>query len=137
MSECLILVAEDERDIREFLAMALQVSGFHVVEARNGEEAIALATSHTPDLILLDIRMPKVTGFQACEALKSDPSTKDIPIILLSACANQDEIQRGLALGAEAYLTKPIGPDVLTQRVTDVLRQSGPQKTAVKVSLTA
>jgi CheY-like chemotaxis protein len=136
MSGSLILVAEDERDIREFLAMALEVSGFHVVEARNGEEAIALAASHTPDLILLDIRMPKVTGFQACEALKSDPNTKDIPIIFLSAYANHDEIQQGLALGADEYLTKPIGPDVLTQRVTDVLRQSRPQKTAVKVSVT-
>jgi CheY-like chemotaxis protein len=136
MSGSLILVAEDERDIREFLAMALEVSDFHVVEARNGEEAIALAASHTPDLILLDIRMPKVTGFQACEALKSDPNTKDIPIIFLSAYANHDEIQQGLALGADEYLTKPIGPDVLTQRVTDVLRQSRPQKTAVKVSVT-
>lgn len=136
MSGSLILVAEDERDIREFLAMALEVSGFHVVEARNGEEAIALAASHTPDLILLDIRMPKVTGFQACEALKSDPNTKDIPIIFLSAYANHDEIQQGLALGADEYLTKPIGPDVLTERVTDVLRQSRPQKTAVKVSVT-
>ena len=136
MSGSLILVAEDERDIREFLAMALEVSGFHVVEARNGEEAIALAASHTPDLILLDIRMPKVTGFQACEALKSDPNTKDIPIIFLSAYANHDEIQQGLALGADEYLTKPIGPDVLGQRVTDVLRQSRPQKTAVKVSVT-
>jgi CheY-like chemotaxis protein len=136
MSGSLILVAEDERDIREFLAMALEVSGFRVVEARNGEEAIALAASHTPDLILLDIRMPKVTGFQACEALKSDPNTKDIPIIFLSAYANHDEIQQGLALGADEYLTKPIGPDVLTQRVTDVLRQSRPQKTAVKVSVT-
>jgi len=136
MSGSLILVAEDERDIREFLAMALEVSGFHVVEARNGEEAIALAASHTPDLILLDIRMPKVTGFQACEALKSDPNTKDIPIIFLSAYANHDEIQQGLALGADEYLTKPIGPDVLTERVTDVLRQSRSQKTAAKVSVT-
>ena len=137
MSGALILVAEDERDIREFLAMALEVSGFHVVEARNGEEAIALAASHTPDLILLDIRMPKVTGFQACEALKSDPNTKDIPIIFLSAYANHDEIQQGLALGADEYLTKPIGPDVLTERVTDVLRQSRVQKTAAKVSIRA
>lgn len=136
MSGSLILVAEDERDIREFLAMALEVSGFHVIEARNGEEAIALAASHTPDLILLDIRMPKVTGFQACEALKSDPNTKDIPIIFLSAYANHDEIQQGLALGADEYLTKPIGPDVLTERVTDVLRQSRSQKTAAKVSVT-
>jgi len=80
--------------------------------------------------------MPKVTGFQACEALKSDPNTKDIPIIFLSAYANHDEIQQGLALGADEYLTKPIGPDVLTERVTDVLRQSRSQKTAAKVSVT-
>jgi CheY-like chemotaxis protein len=127
----LILIAEDERDIREFLAVALQVSGFDVIQARNGEEALALANNHRPDLILLDIRMPKVTGFQACEALKSNPQTRDIPVIFLSAYANQDEIRKGLALGADEYLTKPIAPDVLSQRVSDVLKQWKSQKTKI------
>jgi CheY-like chemotaxis protein len=132
-----ILVAEDERDIREFLVVALQVSGFNVIEARNGEEAIALTHRHYPDLILLDIRMPKLSGFQACEMLKAEPNTRDIPIVFLSAYANKDEIQRGLALGADEYLTKPIAPDVLIERVTEVLKQLRPQKTKMRVPVLA
>ena len=127
--ESLILIAEDERDIRDFLVLALQVSGFNVIEARNGEEAIVLANSHKPDLILLDVRMPKVGGFQACETLKSDPDTKDIPVVFLSAYANKDEIRQGLALGADEYLTKPISPDVLADRVSYILSQFKPEKT--------
>jgi len=127
MMGSLILVAEDERDIREFLVVALQVSGFNVIEARNGEEAVALANSHKPDLILLDVRMPKVSGFEACEILKSNPETKDTPVVFLSAYANKDEIRQGLALGADEYLTKPIAPDVLTERVSCVLREFKPE----------
>jgi DNA-binding response OmpR family regulator len=127
----LILIAEDERDIREFLMVALQVSGFNVIEARNGEEAVALANSHMPDLILLDVRMPKVTGFEACETLKASPNTKDIPVVFLSAYANKDEIRQGLALGADEYLTKPIAPDVLTERVSCILKQFQPEGTEI------
>ena len=76
--------------------------------------------------------MPKVTGFEACESLKSNPDTKDIPIVFLSAYANKDEIRRGLALGADEYLTKPIAPDVLTERVTCVLKQFKPEKTEIR-----
>ncbi len=132
MMGSLVLIAEDERDIREFLAVALQVSGFNVIQARNGEEAVALANSHKPDLILLDVRMPKVTGFQACEILKSNPDTKDIPIVFLSAYANKDEIRQGLALGADEYLTKPVAPDVLTERVSCILRQFKPERTEIR-----
>lgn len=128
-----ILIAEDERDIREFLVIALQVSGFSAIEARNGEEAIALAKSHRPDLILLDVRMPKVSGYQACEALKATPDTRDIPIIFLSAFANKDEIRKGLNLGAEEYLTKPIAPDFLTNRVSQILERVKPQKSRVRM----
>lgn len=131
MMGSLILIAEDERDIREFLVVALQVSGFNVIEARNGEEAVALANSHKPDLILMDVRMPKVTGFEACEILKSSPDTKDIPIVFLSAYANKDEIRQGLALGADEYLTKPIAPDVLTERVSCILKQFQPERTEI------
>jgi DNA-binding response OmpR family regulator len=120
----LILVAEDERDIREFLAVALQVSGFNVVEARNGEEAVDVAKDRRPDLILLDIRMPKLNGYQACETLKSTPYTRDIPIVFLSAFASESDIEMGLTLGAEEYLTKPIDPCLLTQRVSEVLQRA-------------
>jgi len=132
MMGSLILIAEDERDIREFLVVALQVSGFNVIEARNGEEAVALANSHKPDLILLDVRMPKVSGFEACEILKSNPETKDTPVVFLSAYANKDEIRQGLALGADEYLTKPIAPDVLTERVSCILRQFKPERTQIR-----
>jgi CheY-like chemotaxis protein len=132
-----ILVAEDERDIREFLAVALQVSGFNVIEARNGEEAVALTHGHNPDLILLDVRMPKISGFQACEMLKADPGTRDIPIIFLSAYAQKDEIRRGLALGADEYLTKPIAPDVLVERVTNVLTQFRSEKIEMRLPVWA
>jgi DNA-binding response OmpR family regulator len=118
-----ILIAEDEPDIREFLSIALQINGFNVITARNGEEAVALTSSHRPDLVLLDVRMPKVSGYQACETLKRSSDTREIPIVFLSAFANKDEVQQGLALGAEAYLTKPIAPDILVQRVNEVLQQ--------------
>jgi DNA-binding response OmpR family regulator len=118
-----ILIAEDEPDIREFLSIALQVNGFDVIAARNGEEAVALTNSHRPDLVLLDVRMPKVSGYQACETLKRASDTREIPVVFLSAFANKDEVEQGLALGAEAYLTKPIAPDVLVQRVNEVLQR--------------
>jgi CheY-like chemotaxis protein len=118
-----ILLAEDERDIREFLVISLQLNGYEVVEARNGEEAVAMAHRHRPDLILLDVRMPKVTGYQACEMLKSAPDTADIPVVFLSAFAQESEVEQGLALGAEAYLTKPIAPDELNQRLKAVLER--------------
>jgi CheY-like chemotaxis protein len=131
MTGSLILIAEDDRDIREFLVIALQVSGFNVIEARNGEEAVALASGQRPDLILLDVRMPKLTGFEACEILKANPDTRNIPIVFLSAYAHKDEIQRGLQLGAEEYLTKPIAPDFLIQRVGNLLEQFKPQRAKV------
>ncbi len=123
MLELSILIAEDEPDIREFLSIALQINGFNVIAARNGEEAVALTNSRKPDLVLLDVRMPKVSGYQACETLKRASETREIPIVFLSAFANKDEVQQGLALGAEAYLTKPIAPDVLVQRVNEVLQR--------------
>jgi CheY-like chemotaxis protein len=133
MTGSLILIAEDDRDIREFLVVALRVSGFNVIEARNGEEAVVLASSRRPDLILLDIRMPKVTGFEACEILKANPDTRNIPVVFLSAYAHKDEIQRGLQLGAEEYLTKPIAPDFLTQRVGNLLEQAKLRRAEVGV----
>jgi CheY-like chemotaxis protein len=85
MSEPLILVAEDERDIRDLIVFTLQLAGFNVVEVPNGEEAVKKALEIKPDLILMDVRMPKMTGFEACKALKQQEKTQDIPVIFLSA----------------------------------------------------
>jgi two-component system alkaline phosphatase synthesis response regulator PhoP len=125
MSEPMILVAEDERDIRELIVFTLQISGFNVVQVPNGEEAVKKATEIKPDLILLDVRMPKMTGYEACKALKAQKSTRDIPVVFLSAKGQEAEINTGLELGAEEYFLKPFAPDELSKRVNKILTKHG------------
>lgn len=125
MSGPLILVAEDERDIREQIVFTLQISGFDVIEAPNGEEAVKMATEIEPDLILMDVRMPKMTGYEACEALKKQERTKDIPIMFLSAKGQEAEISKGLELGAVKYFLKPFAPDELSEQVNMLLTTYG------------
>ena len=116
-----ILVAEDERDIRELIAFSLKLSGYDVTEASNGEEAYQKAIEILPDLILLDVRMPKMTGYEACKALKENDQTQDIPVVFLSAKGQEGEIRYGKDLGAEEYFLKPFAPDELTDRVKSIL----------------
>jgi len=125
MSEPLILIAEDERDIRDLIVFTLQIAGFNIVEVPNGEEAVKKALEVKPDLILMDVRMPKMTGFEACKALKQEEKTKDIPVIFLSAKGQEAEINTGLDLGAEEYFLKPFAPDDLIKRVNKVLTKHG------------
>jgi DNA-binding response OmpR family regulator len=125
MSEPLILVAEDERDIRDLIVFTLQLAGFNVVEVPNGEEAVKKALEIKPDLILMDVRMPKMTGFEACKALKQQEKTQDIPVIFLSAKGQENEINTGLDLGAEEYFLKPFAPDDLIKRVNIILTKYG------------
>lgn len=123
MSTAKILVAEDERDIRELISFSLQLSGYQVTEALNGEDAVQKAQQILPDLILLDVRMPKMTGYEACKILKENESTKGIPIIFLSAKGQETEIQQGKELGAEAYFLKPFAPDELNEQVKKILEK--------------
>ena len=125
MSSPLILVAEDERDIRELIVFTLQISGFNVVEVPNGEEAVKKATEIKPDLILMDVRMPKMTGYEACKALKDQESTKDIPVVFLSAKGQEAEINTGLEAGAVRYFLKPFEPDKLALQVNEILTEYG------------
>jgi DNA-binding response OmpR family regulator len=125
MSESVILVAEDERDIRDLIVFTLQLAGFNVVEVPNGEEAVKKALEIKPDLILMDVRMPKMTGFEACKALKQQEKTQDIPVIFLSAKGQENEINTGLDLGAEEYFLKPFAPDDLIKRVNIILTKYG------------
>ncbi|MEW6092777.1 MAG: response regulator [Chloroflexota bacterium] len=120
-----ILIAEDERDIRDLITFTLQFAGYEVVAAVNGEEALNLARNEVPDLILMDVRMPRMTGYEACSAIKADPKLKDVPVIFLSAKGQEAEIQTGLQAGAEEYLLKPFAPDQLTQRIQAVLQKIG------------
>jgi two-component system alkaline phosphatase synthesis response regulator PhoP len=118
-----ILVAEDERDIRELISYTLMFAGYEIVQASNGAAAVDLAVQEKPDLILMDVRMPRMTGYQACEALKQRPETKDTPVIFLSAKGQESEIQQGLGVGAVKYILKPFAPDELTSQVESVLKE--------------
>ncbi len=120
-----ILIAEDEPDIRELVAFTLRFSGYEVVSANNGEEAVRLASREFPDLILMDVRMPRMTGYDACRLMKASDELKDIPIVFLSAKGQEAEIQTGLEAGAEEYLLKPFAPDELTRRVRAILTRYG------------
>ena len=120
-----ILIAEDERDIRDLVAFTLRFAGYEVFAASNGEEAVEMAPNVSPDLILMDVRMPRMTGYEACRIMKLNPDLKDIPIVFLSAKGQETEIQQGLDAGAEEYLLKPFAPDQLTSHVKAILAKFG------------
>ena len=120
-----ILIAEDEPDIRELVAFTLRFAGHEVTTTSNGEEALTQATHLVPDLILMDVRMPRMTGYDACRAMKADPKLKNVPVVFLSAKGQDSEIQTGLDAGAEEYLLKPFAPDQLTERVRAILTKFG------------
>lgn len=118
-----ILIAEDERDIRDLVAFTLRFAGHEVVAVGNGEEAVSAARQELPDLILMDVRMPRMTGYEACEKMKADAQLKDIPVVFLSAKGQESEIRTGLDAGAEEYLLKPFAPADLTVRIGELLEK--------------
>ena len=116
-----ILVAEDEKDIRELIVFSLSFAGFEVVAAVDGQDAVEKAVEVKPDLIMMDVRMPRMTGYEACARMKAMDETKDIPVVILSAKGQESEIQTGLNAGAYEYILKPFAPDELIQRVKDIV----------------
>lgn len=120
-----ILIAEDERDIRELIKFTLVFAGHQITEARNGEEAVAKAKEVVPDLVLTDVRMPKMTGYEVCEILKNDEQTQHIPIVILSAKGQDEEVDRGKEVGADDYILKPFETDKLIERVAEILSRMG------------
>ena len=116
-----ILIAEDEKDIRELIVFSLQFAGFDVVPAVDGQDAVEKALEVKPDLIMMDVRMPRMTGYEACAKMKTMDEIKDIPVVILSAKGQESEIQTGLNAGAYEYILKPFAPDDLIQRVKDII----------------
>jgi CheY-like chemotaxis protein len=116
-----ILIAEDEPDIRDLVKFTLTFAGYEVVAVTNGAEAVEAARIEKPDMVLMDVRMPRMTGYEACAAMKADPLLKDIPVVFLSAKGQDSEIQVGLDAGAVDYLLKPFAPMELTERVGELL----------------
>ena len=116
-----ILVVDDEQDIREIIRIPLTQDGFQVIEASNGKDAIELAKKEKPDLITMDIMMPRIDGFAAAKIIKEDPQTKDIPIIILSVLS-QDK--KKFIRGITDYISKPFRPDELVAKIKEALEKT-------------
>jgi len=118
-----ILISDDERDIRELIGFTLRFAGFEVVLTADSIEALERAPLDQPDLILLDVRMPIISGYEVCRQLKENPATSAIPVVFLSAKGQEGEIKQGLESGAVEYIVKPCAPDDLTSKIKDILRR--------------
>jgi two-component system alkaline phosphatase synthesis response regulator PhoP len=117
-----ILVAEDEEDIRELIAFALtNLRDFEVIAVSNGFEALEKAETESPDLIILDVKMPRMSGYEVCTELKGSKKTANIPVVFLSARGQEGEIKEGLKVGGLEYILKPFAPEDLCKRVTRIL----------------
>lgn len=122
-----ILIAEDERDIRELITFTLRFDGHEVIATSNGQEAVEITLREKPDLVLLDVRMPYMTGYEACKRIKEEESISHIPVVFLSAKGQEAEVKAGLEVGAVEYIVKPFSPDQLMERVRTILSQFGSQ----------
>ena len=118
-----ILVVDDEEDLLELVNYNLSKEGYRVSCVVTGEDALAEARKSLPDLIVLDLLLPHVDGLEVCRLLKSDPNTKQIPVIMLTAKSEEADVVSGLELGADDYLTKPFSPRVLLARIKAILRR--------------
>jgi len=116
-----ILLADDEEDIKTVVSMLLESLGYEVVTAFDGLDTMEKAESEKPDLILLDIMMPVLDGFEVLKRLKANKRTAGIPILMLSAAAHTDTISRALSLGAKDYVVKPFDPEKLLEKIKQVI----------------
>jgi DNA-binding response OmpR family regulator len=116
-----LLVADDDEDILTLVQLRLARSGYEVVIARDGEEALRLAQERSPDLAVLDWMMPKATGIEVLRALRAGDATAEMPVVLLTARASEDDVQAGMEAGADDYIQKPFSPQELASRVQTIL----------------
>jgi len=126
MSAKQILIVEDEKPIRDMIAFGLRRGGFEIREAEDASTARACITDHRPDLILIDWMLPEMSGLELTRSLKRDKETQDVPIIMLTARADEQDKVTGLEGGADDYVTKPFSPRELLARINAVLRRSAP-----------
>lgn len=128
-----VLIADDEPDILEIIKYNLSAEGYDVITAKDGSEAIDKAKASKPDLIILDIMMPKRTGIEVCEYLRSQPDFHDTFIIFLTALSDETSHIKGLETGADDYVSKPISPKVLMSRVNALFRRSKKDAKSLKL----
>ena len=127
MGKATILVIEDEKDVLELMRYNLEKAGFDVIGAMNGESGIEIAAAHAPDAVLLDLMLPGIDGLEVCRRLRHNPRTTRIPLIIVTAKAEEADRVVGLELGGDDYITKPFSPRELVARVRAVLRRSAAQ----------
>lgn len=116
-----ILIAEDERDILDLIIFTLEFGGYDVVPTSNGEDALEMVHKEKPDLILLDVRMPRMSGYEVCKRIKAENSICNIPVVFLSAKGQEAEVLTGYEMGAIDYILKPFAPDHLLERLDHIL----------------
>lgn len=122
-----ILIVDDEADIREFIGYNLTREGYEVAEAENGEEAVRRTEEFRPHLVLMDMMMPVMNGREACEAIRSNPTTSNTMIIFLSAVHDEESLVRSYSSGADDYITKPVSMRVLCSRIKAIMKRIEPQ----------
>src|SRR5262249_55038983 len=127
------LVVEDNADIAELIRRYLERSGHEVTTIASGADALSRARTQMPDLIILDVMLPGMDGWQVCQALRRDTETSNVPIIMLTARGEEADRVRGLEIGADDYVTKPFSPKELVARVTALLRRVDRRKTPSRV----
>ncbi len=130
-----ILIVEDDDDIRELIAFNLEMSGYDILKTDNGKDAIKIAIEIIPDLILLDVMLPEIDGFDVCRKIREKNKLKNIPIIMLTARTEDEDIIRGLENGADDYITKPFRPKILLARVKSALRRTGIETNSTVINL--
>ena len=121
MRTATVLVAEDDEDIRSLVAFRLERAGYRVVAAADGRRAYEVAVAQLPDLAVLDVMMPRLDGYELMRRLRADERTSRLPIILLTARAQESDVQRGLEAGADDYIRKPFSPQEVMARVQAIL----------------
>jgi DNA-binding response OmpR family regulator len=121
-----ILVVEDQPHIQTMLRKRLESAGYEVLSATEGAAGLALARTEKPDLMVLDVILPKMSGYQICAALKHDETYREIPILMLTVRSQAGDVERGLALGADAYMIKPYEADAVLTKIAELLEKSGP-----------
>lgn len=112
-----ILVVEDNPEMRKIISIRLEINGYAVISAEDGAQALEITKKQKPDLLILDLMLPKITGFEVCRMLKFDDKYKDLPIIILSALDQQDDREKAIQSGADAYFIKPFDLELLLNKI--------------------
>ena len=132
-----VLIVDDSADLRELLRITIERGPYRVVEAADGEQALCAVSAKRPDLVLLDVELPKMDGFEVCQQIKADEGTRSIKVLMLTAAVQEHDRERGEAVGADGYITKPFSLRALLTRLGDELGAGAPAAEAIPSAPTA